>query len=107
MSNCPFDSNQYAQDLQASGVPAAEARAFVSLKMEIYGLSLRVEDLSRDMDQRFVELRTDMDQRFKLQDERTDRKLAAIKSELVQWMFGFFVVQLGATFAMIKMLAHP
>lgn len=89
-----FDSNEYARSLMASGVPEPQTQAFVALKLEIHGLSVRID-----------ELRLEMERRFLLQEERFDRKLAALKAELIQWMFGFFVAQMAANFAMIKLMA--
>jgi len=73
MSLPAFDSHEYVKTLAAKGVSAATAEALAEIRSEIRVLERSIEDFRKDVDLR----------------------LAEFKSELVRWLFAFFVVQTG------------
>lgn len=77
-----------------TGIPVAQAEAIASLRLEIVRLSNRMEE-------RFAAV----DRRLDAQDLSIDKKLEAMRADMIKWMFGFFATQLAATFAMIRYLA--
>jgi hypothetical protein len=65
-------------------------------------LDQRLTTLRADVDQRLTSLRADLDikwtERWTALDAKIDRKFAAVKSELLVWMFGFWITTLGVLF---------
>jgi hypothetical protein len=120
-----FDTHTYVKQLTESGVPMAQAEALASIRLEMVDFSNRVEVRFAAVDRRFddVDRRFDaMDRRFDEIDHRFvefdrrlvefearieakfDKKLEAMRADMIKWMFGFFVTQLAATLTMIKYL---
>jgi hypothetical protein len=89
-----FDTLKYVKHLEAAGVPAAQAEAFVSAQQEILSQALD-NTLATRQDLQGVEksLRSDM--------ERIERKQIEHDGEfkLVKWMMGALIALTIANFA--------
>ncbi|MCF8156335.1 MAG: CCDC90 family protein [Rhodoferax sp.] len=84
MSSITFDTLKYVKQLEASGIPAAQAEAFVNAQREIMADALDASLATRaDFHSLEKALHSDV--------ERIDRKLVEHDGRfmLLQWMIGF------------------
>ena len=58
----------------------------------------RLTEFRADIDQRLAGLDIKWTERWTALDAKLDRSIAQLKSELLRWMFGFWVTILGALF---------
>ncbi len=128
-----FDTHAYVRQLTEEGIPMAEAEAMASIRLEMVNLSNRMEVRFIEVDRRFdtIDHRFDaVDRRFDAVDRRFDeiehrftefdhrfvefearieakfdKKLEALRAEMIKWMFGFFVTHLAATLTMIRFMS--
>ena len=83
MSTITFDTLKYAKQLEASGIPAVQAEAFVNAQREI---------LSEAID---ITLATKVD----IRDVRSDLALLDSKVDKLSWMIGILIALAVANFA--------
>jgi hypothetical protein len=107
MSTLTFDTLKFANQLKTAGVPASHAEAEAKALSEVFEANW--SELSTKADLREVEtnlrheigdLRKDMDVRF----AGVDARLEKMKFELLKWLIGLTVAQVGLVISLLKLL---
>jgi len=90
-------------DAQSARIDAQMGQMRAELRQEIGGLGAGLR-------QEIAELRAEMragfaavDERFRATDARMDAKLEALRSDLLRWMFLFWVGTMGTVLALLKL----
>ena len=99
----------YGSDVRAVA-DAQSARIDVQMGQLRAGLRQEIGGLGAELRQEIGELRSEMragfaavDERFRASDARMDAKLEALQSELLRWMFLFWVGTMGTVLAIVKL----
>jgi hypothetical protein len=101
MSTFTFDTLKFANRLKTAGVPPVQAEAEADALSEVF--EANGSELSTKADLREVETNL----RHEISDLRKDidAKLANLKFELLKWLIGLAVAQVGLVIGLLKFLS--
>ena len=91
MSTLTFDTLKFANRLKTAGVPAIQAEAEADALAEAFKTNL--SELATKADLRELELRIT---------SRFDNRLADLKFELLKWLIGLAIAQVGLLVGLLK-----
>lgn len=98
MTALTFDTLAYAKRLRNAGIPEAQAEAQATALAD--ALKGSAVELATQADLREMELR--LDARF----TAVHRDIEAMKADLLKWLIGLLIAQVGLFAALVKLLLH-